>query len=598
VSAAPVTSAYVPIGPIRLADTRSDPCGCTSVAADTITVDISGRQGVPAGAVAVAVTVTATEAERFGFVTVHPAGTPLPLVSMLNTRPDRTVANSTIVALGSDGSIELYRSAPAQLVVDLTGVFVAADAADAGRYVAVATNRLIDTRTTSVEGLGPDGELTLPLPAGMPADATAIAVNVTSVGERAPGYLSARPAGSPVRLTSFLNPSGTGQAVAATTIIPVSPSGFTIRSLAGGHVIVDWLGWFTGPSAPVSGDGLFVAIAPERLLDTRERPPRIWPGGTIEVAHPYPGAAAIVTNVTATHADRVGFITGFPAGTPRPDTSTLNPAFHDHTLANLAITQVSDRGLAYYALHGSDLVVDVTGMFTGTAVAATGPTPSAGSPPYSRVLMIGDSTLASVPLYSRTQAAFVGFEGVVDAASCRRLLRPSCLSNTTGLTPNTAVEAIAEAPGRYQIVVIKAGYNDWFSDFPAEFDAVVRTARAKGAHTIIWLTQNEDVVRPTAARAYRENNADLYWLTRLPQYSDVLLADWLSYSRAAPAGWNHDGTHLTLAGTWLLTDYISRWVAAAEHRPCPRPWGPGGPVFDPCPPPDQIGPVPSPESLF
>ncbi len=598
VTASPVTARYAPFGPTRLADTREAVCGCQQIDANTIRIDVAGRDGMPADVVAAALTITATDAPTPGFVTAYPSGGVLPRASTLNTMPGRAVANSTVVALSADGAVEVYQRSIGSLVVDVTGVFVAAATANSGRYVSVPSRRLYDTRDVTPDGLVAGGDLTISVPAEADPDATALVLNITSIGERAPGFLTAHPVGQPAATSSFLNPTGTGQPIAATVILPVSAAGVTIGSLNGGHVLVDLLGWFTGPSAPASDRGLFAPIGPQRLIDTRQQRPRIWSGGTLEVPTPFPDAGSLVTNVTATSADRAGFVTAFPAGTPRPGTSALNPAFYDHTVANMSITQVSDRGLAYFGLHGTDLVVDVTGMFTGTPLTAVEPVPSTGVPPRSRVLMIGDSTLASVPLYTSTKAAFVGFDAVVDAASCRRLLRPSCLSKTTGVTPNTGVEAIQGAPGTFDIVVIKSGYNDWFSDFPVEFDAIVRAARVKGAHTILWLTLNEDVERPDPARAYRENNEDLRWLVQLPQYSDVLLADWLAYSRAAPDGWAHDGTHLTLAGTWLLTDFISRWIAAIEHRPCPRPWGPGGPNFDPCPKPELIGPVPSPNLLY
>jgi hypothetical protein len=282
---------------------------------------------------------------------------------------------------------------------------------------------------------------------------------------------------------------------------------------------------------------------------------------------------------------------------PRPDTSTLNPAMHDHTLANLAITRLSDRGLAYYSHSGSDIVVDVTGMFTGSTIQATQPAPP-NVPGSSRVFLVGDSTLAAVPqLHPQSQSAFIGFEGIVDAKSCRRLLRPSCLSNVTHVVPNTAVEAILETPGNIDVLVVKAGYNDWNSNFPLEFDAVVNAGRAKGAHTILWLSYTENTNSPKSPEAYQENNADLYRLVTLPQYSDVLLADWRAYT-ANLTDWTWDGSHLTEIGSWLTTDYVSRWIAAIEHRPCTRPWGPGGASFDPCPIPDRIGPVPDVRSLY
>jgi hypothetical protein len=386
--------------------------------------------------------------------------------------------------------------------------------------------------------------------------------------------------------------------VAATAILPVSDRGLTLHTKHRGHLIVDLLGWFTGPSAASSTSGLFVPMLPERLLDTRNDGPRAWPGGTVELETSIVGAGSLVTNVTATYVDRAGYVTAFPARTRRPNVSTLNPAMHDHTLANLAITRLSTSGLAYYATSGADIVVDVTGRFTGTPVEATEDV-APNAPARSRVLMVGDSTLAAVPLYASAQSAFIGFDGIVDAASCRRLLRPSCLSDITGVIPNTAVEAIMWTPGRIDVLVVKAGYNDWFSDFPREFDAVVQAGRAKGAHTIVWMDYTEEGVdRPRARQAYLENNVDLYRLVALPQYADVLLADWRSYVRTAPTEWTYDGTHLTELGAWLATDYISRFIAAVEHRPCPKPWGPGGAVFTPCPKPELIGAVPDVRALY
>jgi hypothetical protein len=591
------TTAYVPVGPVRLADTRSTTCGCTRLDASTIRVEIAGRHGVPDDVAAVAVTVTALPTSSAAFVTAYPSRTPRPLASTLNTRTNRVTANSTIVPVGSDGALELYHLVPGDLVVDVTGVFVPAASATSGRFVAVATRRLVDTREPG--GTGPPlrarGELTVPLPAGVSTDATAVIVNVTSVGDRAPGFLSARPAGTTATATSFLNVDGSGQATAASVIVPVSTAGLTLSSLTGGHVVVDLIGWFTGPSAPSSTNGLFRPVTPTRLVDTRLERPRLHPGGSIEVPMPMDGATSVVTNVTVTDADRAGFVTAFPAGTPKPGTSAVNPAFWNHTVANTAVTRVSDRGVAYWSLAGTDLVIDLAGWFVGDELTATrSPLPNA--PSRSRVFIVGDSTLAGVGVYASSLDALRGFDGIVDGESCRRLLRPSCLSDDTGRIPNTVVEAILGTPGRLDIVMVKAGYNDWFSDFPREFDAVVNTARSKGAHTIVFFTLNEGVNRVTARRAYEENNVDLRRLTTLPQYADVILADWYTYSDPR-WDWFHDGTHVNRTGAYAITDYVARWVAALEHRACPRPWAVGLPVADPCPSPDLAGAVPDPVAV-
>lgn len=588
------TSALMPVGPIRLADTRRSDCGCRRRDTRTITVDVTAHPDVPTDAVAAALTVTALRTAAPGFVTAFPSGSALPDTSTVNTRPDRVVANTTIVPIGDDGQIVVHLSDPTDVVVDLTAVFRPATSSRAGRFVPIAGQRLVDTRAAAP--LRPGARLDVPLPNAVSRDATAVVVNLTSVRADRPGHLAARAADSAPSGTSVLNPDGSGAAVAGATIVPVGPGGFSVDVASGGHVVVDLLGWFTGPSAVESDSGLFVPMPPRRVLDTRTRPGRLHRHGTIEMASPVPNAAALVTNVTAVRPDHRGFITAYPAGRSVPATSTVNPPAWNHTVSNLAITQTSERGIAYRSSAGTDLLVDVTGWFTGGPLAATEP-PAPNRPGRARVLLVGDSTLASLDLFTEARAAFVGFDAVVDAGQCRRLLRPSCRSSTTGLVPSTAVEAIGAARGDFDVVVVKAGYNDWFSDFPAEFDAVVRAARAKGAHTILWLSYNEDVARPNARRAYQENNADLRWLAALPQYGDVLLADWLRYS-GQRRSWFVDGTHLTRDGTWALADYVGRWVAAVEHRPCPRPWSNGLRAPDPCPPPELVGSVSDPRSLY
>jgi hypothetical protein len=598
VAATAETSKLVAIGPLRLADTRLADCGCRRLAPDTFEIDVTGREAIPDDAVAAAITVTALPTDPIGHVTVWPSGRSRPEVSTVNTRADRVVANSAIVPLGDGGGLTVFGLGAGDVVVDLTAVFVPTSTSTAGRYVPMTPTRVADTRTTDPPSgaVASGGSLEVPLPGGVPADATALIVNVTSVLEARPGHLSVRPSASSPRETSFMNLDGSGTATAASVIVPVDAGGFAIDSFAGGHLVVDVLGWFTGPGAPDRGDGLYVPFGPRRLLDTRLAPGRIHAGGTIEVVSPVGAAAAIVTNATVVLPDRRGHVTAYPARTPVPATSTVNPSFWNHTVANFAVTRTSTAGMAYRSYAGTDLVVDATGWFTGTPVGAT-EDPAPNDADRERAVVVGDSSLAVLVEYPPANHGFQGFEIVVDAAACRRLMKPSCLSDFTGLIPNTAVEAIASTPGQLDVVIVKTGFNDWFNDFPAAFDAVVRTSRAKGAHTILWLTYNETSRSVTGRRAYHENNVDLRRLAALPQYRDVVVADWQVYADGRP-DWFWDGIHLTPDGAWALTDYVSRWMAALAHRPCPQPWTPGAPIPDPCPAPEQLGPVPNPRGLY
>jgi hypothetical protein len=605
VGASAGTSAFVSVGPHRLADTRSEPCGCERLDEFTIRVVVAGRFGIPAGITAAAVTVTTTNVRADGFVSAYPAGTPVPLTSILNPRAGSDLANSAIVSVGANGAIDVRSTlrvdTATDLIVDVTGVFVPDNSSRAGRFIPLAPTRISDSRTPGAPATGvpPGTSITVPLPAGVAADATAIAINVTTVGGQRTGFLSVRPVGLESTTTSFMNPDGSGRARAASVIVPVSPSGFVVTTTAGGHVIVDVVGWFTGPSATESANGLFVATAPTRHVDSRADAPRLWPNGTRELEIDF-DAAAIATNVTLDRTDDSGFVTAYAAGTALPTASTINAFGVNDTVANFAITPISNRGSAYFSDRGTDLIVDVTGYFTGTPITATLPVPPNIQPP-ARALLVGDSTLAGVRWYGTTEA-LLGYPYVLTAESCRRLATASCRGRE-GYTPTNAVTAIRNASGSFGTVVIMGGYDDWWTVFSSSFDQVVAAARAKGARTILWLTFREGVgyVNPSGSSAnvaFVKNNEILREKVASGQFPDVVLADWHGYT-ATTSGWlASDGIHLTLAGSYGAADYISRYLAHLENRACPMPWVAGQAVDVPCPDPDAHGPVADILSLY
>ena len=80
-----------------------------------------------------------------------------------------------------------------------------------------------------------------------------------------------------------------------------------------------------------------------------------------------PDAIAVAVNVTAAGGGRPGFVTGFAAGSDRPDASTLNTDAVDQIRGAGTILPVSASGFAAVRLGGGDVVVDVTGWFTGAS---------------------------------------------------------------------------------------------------------------------------------------------------------------------------------------------------------------------------------------
>ena len=574
-------SRFVPVGPERLVDTRDAVCGCTRIDATTIRVQVTGRVGIPTGAGAAAITVTATGSAAATFVTVWPSGAARPETSTVNVASGQTVANAAIVPLSDGGAIDLFSPAGVDLVVDVSGVFVAATTARAGRFVPASPVRLLDTRETGSLAAGAGAAVARPTE--VPADALALAVNVTSVGATSAGFVTAHAGGTPVPSSSVLNPDGSGAAIAASVIVPMSPAGIALFNSGPTDLLVDLVGWFTGPSAADSGEGLFVAVVPTRLLDTRTSAPRLWADGTRELAVDLSGAAALVTNVTLDRTDAAGFVTAYPAGTGRPPTSSLNARSRNAVVANAAITGLSDRGLAWYSNAGTDLVVDMTGWFVGSPVASVAPVPS-NAPVPPRVLLIGDSTLAALDVVTASQRALQGMVPVLDAAPCRRLVRPSCRSAFTGQVPDTAVQSIARTPGPIDVVVVKAGYNEGTSGFQQAVEEVLSAARTRGARVVVWLSYSEGT--GNQLRTYTVNNAVLTTLRDSGAWPELVIADWRTYAATSSGWYSGDRVHLQGGGAWATADYAARWVASALHRPCPQPWAPGETVDERCPSPD------------
>ncbi|HEY3485402.1 MAG TPA: hypothetical protein VGK49_08450, partial [Ilumatobacteraceae bacterium] len=337
--AAPPTpgAAYTAVGPCRLADTRQR-SGITQVAPSILRVVVAGRCGVPADASAAALTVTVTDTRALRHLTVFPTGETLPTASNVNWRAGETRANSVLARLGSGGAIDIYVSNRTAIVVDVSGAFVAADAAGAGRFTPIEPARVLDTRRGAA--VRARSVTRVARPAGVPGDAVALAVNITATEAAGWGFFTAFPAGAPRPNTSVLNVDGPGQTRAASAIVPIAAAGLDIYAWSGAQLIVDVTGWFTGPSAPLSPDGRFVASSPSRVLDTRQGLGALAASGAATIPPPAAAAALAATwTVVGASADD-HWVSIRPAGSQPTATSAINAAIGEE-VANTAITPMS-----------------------------------------------------------------------------------------------------------------------------------------------------------------------------------------------------------------------------------------------------------------
>ena len=153
----------------------------------------------------------------------------------------------------------------------------------------------------------------------------------------------------------MLNVTAVNQTRANLVTVPIGVSGqVRLYTLTGTHLVVDVTGYYLDQPGPTSA-GRTIVVSPQRIFDSRETEPapgprgRIPNGGTIEITAIGHGsvpnnAAAIIATVTATEASAPGFVTAYPAGTPRPETSNLDLDTFNATAAGQIMVPIGDNG--------------------------------------------------------------------------------------------------------------------------------------------------------------------------------------------------------------------------------------------------------------
>jgi len=126
---------FYSLSPCRVVDTRkaAGPTGGPSIAANTSRdFPILGSCGVPSDAQAVVFNVTVVTPTDFGDLRIYPAGTTMPLASVLNwVTSDFAVANGAIIPVGSSSgnNVSVRADMPAgsigtvHVILDVTGYF-------------------------------------------------------------------------------------------------------------------------------------------------------------------------------------------------------------------------------------------------------------------------------------------------------------------------------------------------------------------------------------------------------------------------------------------------------------------------------------------
>jgi hypothetical protein len=284
------------------------------------------------------------------------------------------VGNAGLFPLGPSGEICLVGSKDANIIIDVTGYLRPSATL---RYEGIAPTPLMDT-TTGLGGfprLGQGWTIAINLPSanvGVPAGASAVAVNITGIWPSANGYLTAYACGTDRPYVASVNPT-IGTTKQNFAIVPLDGNGsLCMYSHQPMDAKIDVLGYFM-PSAPHT----MVPSTPTRVADTRD-PYRtemnLGTGGyplpafqtkTIVLAgqRGIPANATVVSvNVAVVAPGATGSLTMWGCGS-QPAIQSVNYA--NRTVANGIQVQLSDDGaLCLQTTTQTNLIIDVTGWWT------------------------------------------------------------------------------------------------------------------------------------------------------------------------------------------------------------------------------------------
>lgn len=218
----------------------------------------------------------------------------------------------------------------------------------------------------------------------VPANATAVALNVTAVDPTHAGFITVWPCGVVRPLASNVNYVA-GDIVPNGVIATIGNEGSVcFFSQQETDLVVDVAGWFEGTA--------YTGATPTRLNDTRDGTGGVLgpidssgvmtiqvAGLQVDNANGAPTSipttiGAVALNVTVVQPSRAGFVTVWPCDVARPLSSNVNYA-KDQIVANGVIAPVSAAGtVCLYSLSPTHIVVDLAGWFPEQSFTGATPT--------------------------------------------------------------------------------------------------------------------------------------------------------------------------------------------------------------------------------
>jgi hypothetical protein len=362
---------FTAVAPYRVLDTRSSGGPLRQGTTRTVKV-VGGLTGIPSSGVsAVVLNATVTGPTKASYLTLWPAGITRPTVSTLNFVAGQTVANHATIPVDSMGRLSMFVfRGDTHVILDVVGYYSNGKLQRANRYTPTASpTRIVDTRTAKRPLREREARLVeVAGRAGVPANASAVVMNVTAVDPTRGGFFTVYPAGHARPTASSLN-FMPGDDVPNLVTMPLGTGGDVIvyNSAGSTQLVVDVVGWYqSGDPAP---GARMNAMTPTRIADTRgaqrpklgQRTSRSFPVRGVGGVPNDPKVTGVVINVTVTDPVGYGYATVYPSRTAVPTASNLNYT-SGQTVANQVLAKVgSDGKVAVYTSRSANVVIDVVG---------------------------------------------------------------------------------------------------------------------------------------------------------------------------------------------------------------------------------------------
>jgi hypothetical protein len=306
---------------------------------------------VPATATAIVVNVEVENPTAAGTARVTPAGVGTAVTSQAFRRGQTVSALQTVRLVG--GKVQVQLSAgTATVYLDVSGYYANGSGATFTPLNAARVfNKRVGTTPTKVPLAGH---------AGIPSNATAVALNTEVGTPSANGYVRVTPAGKDARVAAQVFTKGT--TISNLVIVKLSGGAAQVKVSSGtATVFMDVAGYY----ANTSTGSVFVPMNPVRAASTTltTTPRTIRLSGTAGV----PGTAtAIVATATTSRTTAASYLRFTPAGQdPQVATQVLGAG---QTLGNAVMTKlvgssVDRRAQAKVSKGTAALTVDVAGYF-------------------------------------------------------------------------------------------------------------------------------------------------------------------------------------------------------------------------------------------